>query len=351
MNNLDTKQPIERRESMSGLAHLFGLAIVVAIASVFLYVFVRGSSQIFFEVFLGSALVCSALATAFVASVWAVFGLGSYLKRLCWSHLICAIVGFGHLTGFMISNGDHISGWQFFEPSKYFLLGIVPVSLAAQLPMGFFRVFFGWQFTFEGKPPVNAFQLRDIFVFTFLVALGFAGPQMAVDSPREPPGFDPTSSYEEVTKPDGTVTWEKVVVTDQKVINERVRDFERRHRISERRHRIRILAGYGFAAAWAFGISLLSLPVPLLVFGAKDAETGCALTFAYAIAWLFLIVIILGVIVPFGVGEPLVYIGFFLMAYVTMVSLSFVWSSKQGIRFTSPRRYSRETTVTKQEST
>ena len=155
--------------------------------------------------------------------------------------------------------------------------------------------------------------------------------------------FDPTYSYEEVTAPDGTVSWEEVVVTDQEVIEAKVRNFEQRNRFN-------VLAGYGFAAAWAFGISLLSLPVPLLVFGAKDAETGCALTFAYAIAWLFLIVIILGVIVPFGVGEPLVYIGFFLMAYVTMVSLSFVWSSKQGIRFTSPRRYSRETTVTKQES-
>ena len=343
MNNLDTKQPIERRESMSGLAHLFGLAIVVAIASVFLYVFVRGSSQIFFEVFLGSALVCSALATAFVASVWAVFGLGSYLKRLCWSHLICAIVGFGHLTGFMISNGDHISGWQFFEPSKYFLLGIVPVSLAAQLPMGFFRVFFGWQFTFEGKPPVNAFQLRDIFVFTFLVALGFAGPQMAVTQANNSRWFDPTSSYEEVTAPDGTVSWEEVVVTDQEVIEAKVRNFEQRNRFN-------VLAGYGATAAWAFGISLLSLPIPLLVFGAKDQETGCSLTFAYGLAWVVLIATALMMVVPFGTGEPLLYGGFFLMSYVTMVSLSFIWSSKQGVRLTSPRRFNRETTTEQQES-
>ena len=343
MNNLDTKQPIERRESMSGLAHLFGLAIVVAIASVFLYVFVRGSSQIFFEVFLGSALVCSALATAFVASVWAVFGLGSYLKRLCWSHLICAIVGFGHLTGFMISNGDHISGWQFFEPSKYFLLGIVPVSLAAQLPMGFFRVFFGWQFTFEGKPPVNAFQLRDIFVFTFLVALGFAGPQMAVTQANNSGWFDPTSSYEEVTAPDGTVTWEEVVITDQEIIDKKVRDFQQRNRIS-------ILSGYAFAAAWGFGISLLSLPILLLIFGAKDGETGCALTFGYAIAWFVLIAIVMMMIVPFGIGDPLLYGGIFLMSYVTMVSLSFIWSFKQGVRLTSPRRFRRETTTAKQES-
>ena len=344
MNNLDTKQPIEQPESMSGLAHLFGPAVVVAIASIFLYIFLRGANQIYFEVFFGGVLLCSAMATAFVGSVWAVFGLGSYLKRLCWSHLICAIVGLGHLVGFIISNGDHISDWQFLEPIKYFLLGIVPVLLAAQIPMGFFRVVFGWQFTFEGKPPGNAFQLRDIFVFTFLVALGFAGPQMAVTQANNSERFDPTSSYEEVTAPDGTVSWEEVVVTDQEVIEAKVRNFEQRNRFN-------VLAGYGATAAWAFGISLLSLPIPLLVFGAKDQETGCSLTFAYGLAWVVLIATALMMVVPFGTGEPLLYIGSFLMSYVTMVSLAFIWSFKQGFRLTSPRRFSRETTAATPEST
>ena len=344
MNNLDTKQPIEQPESMSGLAHLFGPAVVVAIASIFLYIFLRGANQIYFEVFFGGVLLCSAMATAFAASVWAVFGLGSYFKRLCWSHLVCAIVGLGHLVGFIISNGDHISDWQFLEPIKYFLLGIVPVSLAAQIPMGFFRVVLGWQFTFEGKPPGNAFQLRDIFVFTFLVALGFAGPQMAVTQANNSGWFDPTSSYEEVTAPDGTVSWEEVVVTDQEVIEAKVRNFEQRNRFN-------VLAGYGATAAWAFGISLLSLPIPLLVFGAKDQETGCSLTFAYGLAWVVLIATALMMVVPFGTGEPLLYIGSFLMSYVTMVSLAFIWSFKQGFRLTSPRRFSRETTAATPEST
>ena len=343
MNNLDTKQPIERPESMSGLAHLIGPAIVVAVASIFLYIFVRSANQIYLKAFFGSVLLCSAMATAFAASVWAVFGLGSYFKRLCWSHLVCAIVGLGHLVGFIISNGDHISDWQFLEPIKYFLLGIVPVSLAAQIPMGFFRVVLGWQFTFEGKSPVNAFQLRDIFVFTFLVALGFAGPQMAVTQANNSGWFDPTSSYEEVTAPDGTVSWEEVVVTDQEVIEAKVRNFEQRNRFN-------VLAGYGTTAAWAFGISLLSLPIPLLVFGAKDQETGCSLTFAYGLAWVVLIATALMMVVPFGIGGPLLYGGFFLMSYVTMVSLSFIWSSKQGVRLTSPRRFNRETTTEQQES-
>ena len=344
VNNSETKQLIGQPESMSGLAHLFGPAVLVAVASLFLYTFVRGANEIFFRVFFGCVLLCSAVVTTFVGSVWAVFGLGSYLKRLCWSYLICAIVGVGHLAGFMLSIAGNMGGNQFFEPINYFLLGVVPVSLAAQIPMGFFRVFFGWQFTFEGKPPVNAFQLRDIFVFTFLVALGFAGPQMAVTQANNSRWFDPTSSYEEVTAPDGTVSWEEVVVTDQKVIDEKVRNFEQRNRFN-------ILSGYAVVAAWGFGISLLSLPIPLLIFGAKDEETGCALIFAYAIAWIFLIIIILTVIVPFGVGEPLLYIGSFLMSYVTMVSLAFIWSFKQGFRLTSPRRFSRETTAATPEST
>ena len=119
----------------------------------------------------------------------------------------------------------------------------------------------------------------------------------------------------------------------------------------EQRNRFNILSGYAVVAAWGFGISLLSLPIPLLIFGAKDEETGCALIFAYAIAWIFLIIIILTVIVPFGVGEPLLCIGSFLMSYVTMVSLAFIWSFKQGFRLTSPRRFSRETTAATPEST
>ena len=151
------------------------------------------------------------------------FGPGSYLKRLFWSHLLCVVVGLGHLAGLIMLAWDIGTGSDiFWEPIKYFIIGIAPVSLAAQLPFWFFRFFFGWQFTYGLSPPAESFSLRDIFVFTFVAALGFAGPQMAINLASKPDWFDPTTTYEQVTQPDGTVEWEEVVLTDQKIIDEKI---------------------------------------------------------------------------------------------------------------------------------
>ena len=345
MNNPNAKVLIKRRErseSMAGVVHLIGFAVVVAITSVFIYMLVGGANEISLAVFFACMLVCSSLATAFVASVWAVFGLGSYLKRLCCSYLLFAIVGLGRLFGVMLTIPGGTGSSDFFELIMHFLCGIAPVSLAAQIPMGFLRVFWGWQFTAQGKPPANAFLLRDIFVFTLLVAFGFAGPQLAVNMAQTPAWFDPTVSHEQVTAPDGTVTWEEVVVTDQEVIDEEVRNFKRRERNM-------ILSGYAFAAAWGFGISLLSLPIPLVIFGAKDGSIGCSLTVAYAFVAVVLVATIVSCLAPGVFGDALGYIGLFLLSYAAMVSLTFTWSLKQGYCLTSPRRFNRKMSAVKRE--
>ena len=102
MNDSDTTLPVDRPVNMSDFAHLFWMAGVLAFASVFLYVAIKVSQDTAPVVLFGCMLSGSALATAFVGSVWAVLGPGSYLKRLFWSHLFIAFVGLGHLAGFTL---------------------------------------------------------------------------------------------------------------------------------------------------------------------------------------------------------------------------------------------------------
>ena len=174
MNSFDAAGPSERS---SGLDHLIWMAFAAAMGSIIFSLLVVWSQGGFWGALGVVFLISSALATVFVGSAWAVFGPGSYLKRLLVSHLLCAFVGMGFLSGFAILVLSDLRNDDFLGPLLYVLLGIVPVSLAAQIPLWFFRFLFGWQFTFKGAPPAKSFSLRDIFAFTFLAALGFAATQ------------------------------------------------------------------------------------------------------------------------------------------------------------------------------
>ena len=150
----------------------------------FLFVLTNGSHGSEAGVIFILLSVAIGLATVFIAAAWAVLGPGSYLKRLFWTHLFTTVVGVGYFAGLIATMPDHAwdnGSWVVLTQLKLFLFGIAPISLAAQLPFWFFRAIFGWQFTFGSSPPTKSFSLRDIFVFTFLAALSFAGPQLAAN--------------------------------------------------------------------------------------------------------------------------------------------------------------------------
>lgn len=284
--------------------------------------------------------------TIFIAAAWAVLGPESYLKRLYWTHLLVAIVGLGYFAGLLGILPAH--AWNDsptgLTPVMLFVFGIAPISFAAQLPFWFFRAFFGWQFTFGSSPPAESFSLRDIFVFTFLAAMSFAGPQMAAKQIELPSGYDPAYSFEEVTQPDGTSNWERVVTTDQQVINERLLN----HR---RQTHSRIFFGYFVAAAWAFAISLLSFPAILLTFRPQETSSGCGLMVGYVLAWSILLTALTFSL--FGGGGPpgeivATYV-FFLFAYGGLISILLTMSRGNGFRLTSHRRYRKENSVSQEE--
>ena len=340
MNRLDAADPSERPVNSSGLAHLIWLAFGMALASVFFYLLVKWFDGDLGGVFSAFAVFSSALVTMFVGSVWAVFGPGSYLKRLLLSYLLCAVVGLGHLAGFAIFAWDDMRYHYFLEPLSYVLLGIVPVLFAAQIPLWFFRFFFGWQFTFRGTPPTKSFSLSDIFVFTFLAALGFAAAQMAVNLTIKSESYDPLSNYEEVRSPSGRVEWVEVVLTDQKLIEERRRKYEKQVQLV-------VFRAYAAIGAASFGISLVSLPFPLFMLRTNEKHSpkfaatrgGWVSVYAYACLWLVLAVIIIGAFMPLALGEVFLFLAFLIVFYASAVSIAFDCSRRAGYELTSPRLF------------
>ena len=323
MNDSDTTQPVDRPVNMSDFAHLFWMAGVLAFASVFLYVAIKVSQDTAPVVLFGCMLSGSALATAFVGSVWAVFGPGSYLKRLFWSHLFIGVVGLGHLAGFTLMAWGDIGFDFFYEPIQFLLFGVPVVSFAAQIPLWFFRFFFGWQFTFGSSPPVESFSLRDIFVFTFLAAIGFAGTQMAANQVIEQERPEGLHSVAELDGP----------VTDRKLVAEKRLEFEREIRFE-------VLFGYATVGMWSFGISLLSLPVVFFMLRSKEFVTGCLLTVAYT----FICFVLLALTIGFP-EEFIMNIGIYVVFYAVLVSIAFTASREEGFQLTSPRWFSREATA------
>ena len=278
-------------------------------------------------------LMTMPLATAFISVTWSVFGPGSYIKRLLWSHLVAIVVGLGYLAGGMMIGGIFDGNADdFFQAVLFVLAGIPAVSLAGQLPFWFFRFFFGWQFVLGESEPRESFTLRDIFVFTFLCALGFAVPQMAANLVSDP-WFDPTVSYEEVTQPDGTVEYEEVILTDPQAIEQK-----RREHLQRRHYQMNM--GFASTGIGAFVFSLLSFPVVIMMFRSKQTNIGCGLIMAYAGIWFVLII----VVVSFfgggpGIGEAFAYLFFVLALYAACIGVPIAVSREHGFRLTSPRRY------------
>ena len=316
------------------------LAVATALAALFLTILAYRSSSGESTAVLAGINVTIAMATIFVAAACAVFGPGSYLKRLLWTHFFVAVVGLGYLAGMLatVSSSVWNNSLNDLTLVKIFLLGIAPVSLAAQLPFWFFRCFLGWQFTFGSSPPADSFSLRDIFVFTFLAAISFAGPQVAANQIVVLDNYDVTVNLETVTQPDGTVTWENVPITDQQEIDERLRRRKREIRNA-------ILLGYFVTAAWAFTISLLSFPALLCIFRPKEPGFGCGLMMAYVAAWCFLLFTIASVVGGSPPGEAIIYSALFMFAYGGLISIPFAQYRNRGFRLTSHRRHRKENLV------
>ena len=247
------------------------------------------------------------LATVFVVAAWSVFGCGSYLKRVFWSHLAALLVGLGYLAGFIVvsTNTSNPNYWLDFWKATIYVLLLVPLnSLAAQLPFLFFRFLFGWQFTFRESAPADPFTLRDIFGFTFFCAIALGAAQLAANQ------------------------WEIFGVPPDE-----------------------LWTHYGIYSLLSFGISLISFPALLILFWSSETGIGCGLVAAYAFAWMILTILAVAMLGASGAsGEFYGVLLFLFLAYAACISIPFAVSRQKGFRLISANRYRRTIDRANQES-
>ena len=277
-------------------AHLFGLAMALGIAVFLLLVLIIGSRGDQYGTILCIILLMSmSTAPVFVVAAWSVFGFGSYLSRLFWSHLAAAIVAVGYVAGMAVITTSNLDAnvWLNFWKGIGFTILLTPlISLAAQLPFWFFRFFFGWQFTFCDSVPADPFTLRDIFGFTFFCAIALGATQFAANR-GGPLGLTPDAVWIQL----------------------------------------------GVSALFTFVLSVISFPVVPIIFSNDETGPGFALAFAYAFAWVVLIVAVVTVLSPFG--SQIEFIGvlsLLILSYGTFISIPFVISRQKGFQLTSLRR-------------
>lgn len=297
-----------------------------------------------------SPLVSLSLATIILVAIWSVFGPASYLKRLFWSHLIGIIVaigpGIGYLFFLVVFAKSGFDDTELAFGFAFALVAIPPLSLAAQLPFWFFRVFFGWQFVFGDQPTRQSYTLRDIFSVTFLFALCFAVPQMAVNLQKSlNDNFDPKVEFVEVVQPDGSTVFERQERTDEQAIA----DAQRTH---DSEIRLGILMGFAGAAVYLFLITLIAFPVLLFVFLLKEVPHGCFATVVYGLGLLCCCLLLIGAFSGFsGLGEGMLFFGLPIACFGGALAIPLAVSRVIGFRLTSLKRYAKEQAKLELENT
>ena len=290
-------------------------------------------------------------ATIFLVAAWSVFGFESYFRRIAIAHLFGAIPAAGLALGFLLlALGEGGPPVGLFDDIFFFtvtvLLGLIPISVGAQIPFWFFRGFFGWQFVRKGSSPSMSFNLRDIFIITFVFAACFGAAQIAANIQIQQFGWfmETATDYVPVTDvngvqvldADGFPKFEEVELT-----GDSLKEYRRRE-ASNVRNRSFVMFGSSIFAAMIG--SLLTFPVLTSLFFSREIGNGCMLTGGYIILAIFLFI---GLSTVLGVAGPMVVEMFFwtgvaIFCYALAVWLPLMTMREQDIVLTSPKIFERK---------
>ena len=314
---------------------LLGFAILYAILLFLCALGMGNSIAPFFP------MAAGVYSTVLLLALWSVFGPGNYLKRLFWAHLIGAIPALGLTLGvYAVSNDQGSEFGNIWSALVIPLISVVPISLGAQLPFWFFRSLFGWQLVNRGQHPERSFDLRDVFVLTFLFAFSFAVPQMSVNLQWRANGSDNFDQDQRITVSKRVVQSDgRSTPVDRVLTKEDVAEHQREQR---QRDQMVSYAIHGRHVVGAVGVTLLSIPIVLFVFRSKVTASGCALTGLYVFGiWS---VIIASTAIGFGGLPPevLLYLGVLLALCACAVAVPLVVARETGLQLTSPKRFARE---------
>jgi hypothetical protein len=289
------------------------------------------------------------LASIELIGLWSVFGNGGYLKRLCISHLAGIVIGAAFLFGVAVSMFSNQYGLEPGEFAYSMIMGMLlipPISVAVQLPFWFFRAVFGWQFVPDGRKPALPFTLRELFTFTFVVALAFATPQMfARLNVARYDTYDRmvTVEYEHVTNADGTVR-EVTRGIPQEELELQRRSYEREM------YNVYLVSTVSSAVTFII-ISMLAIPVVLFTFRPTEAAVGCLFSFLYSIAICLFILLLVAVLNGGAIqdffGEVFGYVAVGIAVSISAGALPLMATRAAGFRMTSPKRHERESGLRK----
>jgi len=263
------------------------------------------------------------VSTPFLTGMWAVFGQGSYLKRLLLSHAVAMIVGVGALTAMAIV----ISSDGFFELEELLVpISFVPlISIGAQLPFWFFRGCFGWQLLNSGDEPEVAFKIRDLFVLMFVFAIAISLPQIALSSQ---PFYDIDYSFEIES---GEMTEEEAErnMRDQRMMTQRTN-----------------AVALAITPAYSFVVNLLAFPFVLFGFRTKEVDEGCLFNFLYACAFFGATAVLIGLLSQGQApGEVFGYMLLTFAAITAAIGIPIAVTRSNGFKLVSLRKYRKENPI------
>lgn len=295
------------------------------------------------EGFFALTVIAMLVATIVLVGIWSVFGTGRYLFRLGISHLAGIAVGAGFVFGLALcmtfGQRGPIPDDEFVSVVLTGMLLIPPISVAVQLPFWFFRAVFGWQFVFEGRKPALPFTLRELFTFTFVVALAFATPQIfARINMEEFNQYENDFAMAQAFSDDGTIDLEGGEMSPEEI--------KQQQNLYKRQMRD-IYLGTTLSSAIMFVIfSILAVPVVLFIFRPVEPATGCLFSFLYSIVvCIFILLLILlmngGAIGPF-LSEIVGYVALAIGTAFGAGAVPLLVTRSTGFRLTSPKRYERE---------
>jgi hypothetical protein len=277
------------------------------------------------------------VATIELVGVWSVFGTSGYLFRFGISHLAGLLVFAAFVFGMLISLSfnDYGPAYDKFLSTVWrAALVIPPLSASVQLPFWFFRAVFGWQFVAKGDKPGPSFALREIFTFTFIVALAFTTTQLFARLTVESYQYwraDDQTEVIEVVNEDGSISQ----------VPETAAQTEERLNQMDRTMELTYLSLILSQSVVLFIVSVLAFPVLLFIFRPQEPAIGCLLSFVYAIA-ICTFVIAVFTLMTNGAAPPGEIFGLMAVGLFTAIgagAVSLFVTRAQGFELTSPKRF------------
>lgn len=228
----------------------------------------------------------------FMVAAWSVLGPGSYLKRMLVAHLIGAIPAVGLAIPFIVTliSERYYSG----EFVVSLGLGVIPLSVGAQLTFWFFRGVLGWQLVPKGKSREVAYNIRDIFIVTFLCAGCLGAAQLSVFMTLNSRNYVARDTVPDLGE-DGTISYDSSgAVKMRSMSEEEIQVTQAQLNASMRRS---FFISYGVTFLVAAFITVVSLPVLTRLFFSEDVQTGCG----FASLYLFVVALVpIGIVIGIG---------------------------------------------------